>query len=422
MSENLCIQCLIRGMIDMKDHISDRIDPVQLGHRLRAARKARGLTQQDAADHLGVARTTITAIEKGERRIRADEIMKLASLYARSANELVGQRETVENFPQFRAATIRGRVEESTIAAISDEFRRLCEDYLTLESLIGAPLTRRYPKVYTWGKNPKTAAEDAALAERKRLELGDGPLTELWDILQAQVGLRIFSMPIQLSVIAGMFAYHEKAGGCILLNGNHPDSRQRWSLAYEYAHFLSDRYKPHITFLRSPYGRTPDVEQFADQFAMSFLMPISGLRQKFREIVQSRDGFTPADLFSLAHLYSVSLEAMCLRLEGLRLIPSGTWDTLKKQGFKVKRMQESTRLCEDREIRPVLPLRYQLLAVQAFEQGKLTEGQLARFLRCDRIEARELVMSIFRSREVDEQGQINDLVLDASKSIGVVDF
>ena len=398
------------------------IDSVQLGHRLRSARKSRGLTQQDAADHLGVTRTTVTAIEKGERRIRGDEIMKLASLYARSVNELVGQRETVEDFPQFRAAAIPGRVEESTIAAISDEFRRLCEDYLTLESLAGAPMTRSYPGIYSWGKNPKTAAEDIALAERKRLGLGDGPLTELWNILEAEVGLRIFSMPIQLSAIAGMFAYHEKAGGCILLNRKHPTDRQRWSLAYEYAHFLSDRYKPHIVLLRSYYERKPDVEQFADHFAMSFLMPTSGLRQKFREIVQSRRDFTPADLCNLAHLYSVSVEVMCLRLEGLRLIPSGTWDTLKKQGFKVKRERGSVELYEDRGSVPILPVRYQLLAVQAFEQKKLTEGQLARFLRRDRIEARELVMSVFGSREVDEQGQVSEFVLDASKSISVVDF
>ena len=56
------------------------IDPRAIGQRLRDGRKARGLTQQDAADHLGVARTTITAIEQGQRRIQPAELIDLAFL------------------------------------------------------------------------------------------------------------------------------------------------------------------------------------------------------------------------------------------------------------------------------------------------------------------------------------------------------
>ena len=41
------------------------VEPRRLGRRLQEARVARGLTQQDLADSLGLARTTITAIEKG---------------------------------------------------------------------------------------------------------------------------------------------------------------------------------------------------------------------------------------------------------------------------------------------------------------------------------------------------------------------
>ena len=47
---------------------TESIEPRRLGGRLQEARAARGLTQQDLADVLGLARTTITAIEKGERR------------------------------------------------------------------------------------------------------------------------------------------------------------------------------------------------------------------------------------------------------------------------------------------------------------------------------------------------------------------
>jgi hypothetical protein len=54
----------------MQEHTLETIDPKILGQRLQNARKARGLTQQDVAKDLGIARTTVTAIEQGERRVR----------------------------------------------------------------------------------------------------------------------------------------------------------------------------------------------------------------------------------------------------------------------------------------------------------------------------------------------------------------
>ena len=89
----------------MQEHTLDTIDPKVLGRRLQDARKARGLTQQDVAKDLGIARTTVTAIEQGERRVRPEELIRLSRLYGREVNELVRDREVAEEFAiQFRAA------------------------------------------------------------------------------------------------------------------------------------------------------------------------------------------------------------------------------------------------------------------------------------------------------------------------------
>ena len=39
------------------------------------------------------------------------------------------------------------------------------------------------------------------------------------------------------------------------------------------------------------------------------------------------------------------------------------------------------------------------------EPAPITEGQLARFLRCDRVTAREIVQEYLTSRDVNEEGQ-----------------
>ena len=88
----------------MDEDVLRSIDPQALGQRLRDGRTAKGLTQQDAADHLGVARTTITAIEKGQRRIRAVELVDLAAHYGRSVGEFLRQSEPLPAFVvQLRA-------------------------------------------------------------------------------------------------------------------------------------------------------------------------------------------------------------------------------------------------------------------------------------------------------------------------------
>src|SRR5207249_6179 len=134
-------------------------------------------------------------------------------------------------------------------------------------------------------------------------------IPDILGVLENEVGLRVFVLPLEEFKIAGMFAFTDRLGGCVLANGSHPQTRQNWTLAHEYGHFLTDRFQEEITVLVE-YERKPRAEQFADSFAAAFLMPAAGLRQRFRRIVQSRSDFTVADLCLLADQYAVSVEAM----------------------------------------------------------------------------------------------------------------
>ena len=57
------------------------MDAEELGRRLRAAREARGLTQQAAADALDLPRTAVTQMEAGNRAVSTLELSRLAELY-----------------------------------------------------------------------------------------------------------------------------------------------------------------------------------------------------------------------------------------------------------------------------------------------------------------------------------------------------
>ena len=80
-----------------------RINPKILGQKLKQARIARGLRQEDVAETLGVVRTTLVAMEQGSRRVTAKELVALAELYARPLSEWLGEEPApVPLVPQFR--------------------------------------------------------------------------------------------------------------------------------------------------------------------------------------------------------------------------------------------------------------------------------------------------------------------------------
>ncbi len=398
----------------------EQLDPRALGSRLQDARRAAGLTQQHVADEMEMARTTVVAIEKGERKITPKECVGFAKLYRRQVSELVGREEVTEGFvPQFRSAERRVLAAHGDFEESAYELQRRAEDYLELERVVAVKQHRRYPPVYeTTGASPEQLASDLATAERNRLGLGDGPIGNLRERLEMDVGIRIFYFPMP-SKIAGLFAYNGNLGACVAINANHPRDRRHWSLAHEYGHFLMHRYRAEITILETRRLGTPK-ERITDAFAENFLMPASGLNRRFTELHREAEtGITLADIVSLSNLYQVAVQALVLRLETLRRLLPGTWQRLVAEGFKVREAQRLLGIDANPLLRDLLPQRYVALAIEAYKKGDCSEGQLARFLRTDRMSARLYVEEGRQGIHQEREGEFTQLELDLAQPLSV---
>lgn len=381
-------------------------DPRLLGLRLTEARKARGITQEAAAAHLGCSRPTYIAIEKGERTAKPEEVVRLAAFFGKRVHELMLQSEPVADLqPHLRAVADRMQADDPELIRGIAGLQQFAEDYRELERLMTAPLRSKLPAERTLGAvaDPTDVAEDAASEERLRLGLGDQPVINLRATLETEVGLRLFygDLPSQ---VAGMYAFVTDLGCCILINRKHPPERRRVSMLHEYGHVLIDRHRPGIDYLTMP-GRKPANERFADAFAAAFLMPATSVRRRFLDVATTTGNFQVADLCRLAHAYFVSVEAMAYRLEKLGLLPKGTAEQLKESRLPVREAKERLKLSSHPLNDAPYPERYKYLAVYAYDQEKITEGQLARFLRCDRVTAREIVDDCLTSRDVGDDGQ-----------------
>jgi len=97
---------------------------------------------------------------------------------------------------------------------------------------------------------------------------------------------------------------------------------------------------------------------------------------------------------------------MTRRLEELRLLPPATWERLQERGFRVREAQAILGIQTRSEPEQLLPIRYRLFAVEAFQRGDLSEGQFARFLRVDRVEARRLAQELATDDALDSNGEM----------------
>jgi Zn-dependent peptidase ImmA (M78 family)/DNA-binding XRE family transcriptional regulator len=364
----------------------DDIDATAIGERLRVARTDARIRQDDAAKALEISRPTIIAIEKGQRKVKLDELDTLAQLYRIPVNRLLAREAvTLDLHGRFR----RIDVNEADAAEALSKLNRMASASVELERLLGVKFSPSYlPEQPIRPGSVDRQAEEAAMALRHRLGLGLAPIQDIVSLLENELGIRVFIRGLP-SKIAGVFAYDPTVGACILLNAKHPWERRALTAAHETGHFLTDRSA--VDLVEIDEGMTTADERFANAFSYAFLMPPAGVRRRFQEIVESDRRFTPRHLLLMAQSFHVSSQAMCRQMENLELLPRGTFESLVDRGFN----KEFARgivgdLAPSDESLPKNP-RLAHLVSSASRRELVSEGQLANMLGMDRVEIRELI-------------------------------
>ncbi len=364
-----------------------------LAERLIAARKAAKLTQEEVATHLNMSRPTFIAMEKGTRRPKRDELTNLAALYETPLNNLLRNAARPQPLtPHLRAGLDISASDQPELQSAIELLSAYIDDYSYLETLLESKAVASFPpRVRIVPGSVERFAEHCAQEERARLNLGAHQPIYTPRLVLEEVGVHVFMEKLN-SNLSGLYVFVPDFGYCILINRVHPKERRNWTIAHEYGNFLMDRDRPGVDYL-TPMQRKPEGERFGDAFAAAFLMPESGVQRRFYEEIERSGDFKVADLCRMADYFAVSMPAMAVRLEYLSLIPKGSWDVISESRVPVKALKQEAGIepSSNHDSVEPYPQRYKLLAVEAFEKEMITEGQLARLLRCSRIQAREVV-------------------------------
>lgn len=343
----------------------------ELAVRLRQAREAAGLTQEDVARRLGLSRSSVAQMELGNRSVSSLEIDAMAQLYGRSLGELLAEEfepeATLVAIFRAEASAAEGDALLDAVTHAIELARELAslEELLEIERVrLRAPAYQVPPPRNKWEAIQQ--GNQAAAEERKRLDLGDLPLGDVADLLESQ-GVRTARLPLPDDV-SGLTLMDPRLSYFVVANEGHAVLRRRFSWVHEYAHVLFDRDR------RGTVSRESEREDLAEvranAFAASFLLPPGGARDLLAELGKGRgsrdrwelyhDGDPKAvfraegrpepgsqqvqlyDVILLARRFGVSRLSTIYRLKNLGLISQPELDGLllqerEGQGLEIER-------------------------------------------------------------------------------------
>jgi Zn-dependent peptidase ImmA (M78 family)/transcriptional regulator with XRE-family HTH domain len=407
------------------------IDRILLGKRLKDARTNCGLTQEQAAEHLGIPRTAVVNIESGERSISTLEVTELARLYRRSVAELLSESpETDEDIfvvlhridPEFADDPA---VKEAVASHVA-----ICREGTDLRELLGIPREAGPPEYPLPAPQSTMEAVEqgnyVATQERQRLALGTNSLPDLAKLIAAQgVWAAKASLPEEMS---GMFLHHRSFGMAILIHEGHPLGRRRFSFAHEYSHALLDR-RASAT-VTTERNRRDFVEVRANAFAAAFLLPSEGVQSFLRDrrkalpsreeqivydpltedakeriearsrSVASNSKVTYQDAASLSLYFGTSYQAACYRLKSLGFVDRQELEELLQKedyantAFRLLDLSEGGHEGKDEDKRgdeDILRLQVLSLAVEAYRREIVSQGRLRDISSVLAIPAEELL-------------------------------
>jgi Zn-dependent peptidase ImmA (M78 family)/transcriptional regulator with XRE-family HTH domain len=391
-----------------------------LAQRLKEARESSQVTQEQAAETLGLQRTTIAHIEAGNRSVSTIELATLAKLYNKDIASFFAEEDTpAEN--DALLALYRINTDFRDNPQVKDNVARcidICREGAQLEAILdfsrrsGPPAYRLDPP-----RNPAEAVhqgEGVASEERKRIAMGDAPIQDMADLITAQgVWASGATLPDAMS---GLFLHHPSLGQVILVNFDHSRTRKRFSYAHEYGHCLMDRNQP--VSVTTTTNQSSLAEVRANAFAAAFLMPAAGVSTLLKTLdkgapsrqtlhVYSPTGergaesaveaqrrpapgsqlITYQDAAQLAYHFVVSYKAAVYRLKNLNLTSQAETETLLANETNAYSFLKMLRLWDvlekdqrendqDAQLDRELVSQVAYLAVEAYRREEISRGKL----------------------------------------------
>jgi Zn-dependent peptidase ImmA (M78 family)/DNA-binding XRE family transcriptional regulator len=337
-----------------------------IGARLKVLREEQKLSQDDLAKVFGFKdRQTVSAIETGERRLSAEELLtaiqKLgASLdYFTNPFLLVGEGKfswRQSNVPLERL----------------NAFERVAGRWVAANRALAPEVGRPAPNLRQALKLTSKSSFEEAMAAGERFaadfELGQVPAERLAEVMERRLGVLVL-MVDAVEGISGA-ACRLPDLDAVLINRNEVVGRRHFDLAHELFHILTwDTMPPNHVEDASERSKNR-VEQLANNFASAVLMPTKVI-----------DRFEPAKVDNIKWLNDAA-EALQVTATALkwRLVALGRLDDALANKISDAALRNNGRDIADQKAPPLYSKAFMEVIVLAIEEGHMSARKAADLL------------------------------------------
>ena len=350
--------------------------------KLKRARHEVGLTQKQVSERCGIDDSSLSAFEKGRSEPRLAQLETLAGVYhiplSYFFDDSIPQRQVVmwRNKPEDEKGINRKEIEA--------EFLQLCRQYRQLEIWTDEISEKKLPTLDTYSADfGYPQAQEMASMARRVMGLGERPGESLYWILEEVFNIKIFHLDLGLAGVAAC-AVSDDFGKGILLNLQCCRWRRNHDLAHELFHLLTrDRFR-HEAGMCTP---TDQEEKFATCFAGNLLLPDEEARAAVIKAIDDEGRVPFNKLDNIAREFDVSLESLLWRMHFLFNFNEKTTTKLIEKAKEYAKSAPRS----DSPPPPLFPERYRSLAIKALQQGEISLGRFAKFMKITRREAERYV-------------------------------
>ncbi|MBX7230228.1 MAG: XRE family transcriptional regulator [Burkholderiaceae bacterium] len=257
----------------------EKISQKLIGYRVKAARKAKGWTQDQLTQGLGLNdRQSVSDIENGKRALKPDEMLSLCDLLDRDIEFFIDPF-AIAGEAQFswRAAP---EVPEDSLNGFELKagqwiglLRWLREQQDSRASALKRALRLSAQSSYE-------DAQECAESLVAELDLGVIPAEGLIDKIELELDIPLLFVDAADDQSISGATCHLEEMSVILINRNESEARRFFDLAHELFHALTwDAMKPDHRESNSLENRNKGkrIEQLANSFAAALLMPCASL-------------------------------------------------------------------------------------------------------------------------------------------------
>lgn len=336
---------------------------------LTRARHLNGLTMDELASMINCSKQAISHYENGIRLPDSKTLIAIADALNLEPDYFVSDCnvEFTLHGVNYREGLLLTAQQRKEVEALTSS---MLNDYLELETIAKEYIDFENPVDFVI--NSTNDAEKAAKQLRKKWKLGDGPISNISNLLEKK-GIRVIKIDF------GFHYNHEGLSGwaenkripVIVLNARQQDTaRVRFTILHELGHLLLEM---------SEVLEMDDIERICDAFAGAVLLPAEILTQEFGK---NRTAISMTELRQIKELFGISIAAIMVRARVTNLIDWNAYRKWKNSDFSDFDYGQYNGTEE--------PQKFEQMLYRCLSEKKIGFDKAARLARRDESEFRQL--------------------------------